>query len=148
MSKYLIALSFIFIASPFLKAQSVNDKIVGVWYTEDNRSKVEVFKKGNEYYGKVIWLIEDTNADGSSPKIDVENPDEKLQKRKIVGSVILTGLKWDSDEGEWNDGEIYDPKTGSTYSCYAILQEDGKLFFKGYIGFSLIGKSTLWTRTK
>jgi uncharacterized protein (DUF2147 family) len=78
--------------------------------------------------------------------MDTKNPDESLRSRVLMGSVILTDLKWDEDE--WNDGEIYDSKSGNTYSCFARMNDDGTLFFKGYIGFSLIGRNTTWSRYK
>jgi uncharacterized protein (DUF2147 family) len=57
---------------------------------------------------------------------------------------------WDfvyDGEGVWEDGDIYDPKSGKTYSCYMKLQSMDKLKVRGYIGISLIGRTTYWTRT-
>jgi uncharacterized protein (DUF2147 family) len=125
-----------------------NDKILGTWLNEKKDGKIEVYKKGNGYYGKIIWLKNDKNDDGTRPKTDSKNPDVKKRKRTIVGTNILTNLKWDASEKEYNDGEIYDPRGGSTYSCFAYIQKDGRLFIKGYIGFAIIGRSTLWTRLK
>lgn len=122
------------------------DDILGLWLTDGGKSKVRVFKRGGKYYGKIIWLKEPYEDDGKTIKVDDENPDPALQSREIVGVEILQDLEWDGDE--WDDGEIYDPESGSTYSCYAEF-EDGqtdKLKIRGYIGFSLIGRTTYWTR--
>jgi uncharacterized protein (DUF2147 family) len=120
------------------------DDIVGIWWNEEKDGRVEVFKKGDKYYGKIEYIKKNENPDGSSPKKDLNNPDEKLRDRVLMGTVILKDLEWDGTE--WEDGEIYDSKSGNTYSCFARLQKDGTLYFKGYIGFSLIGRSTIWTR--
>lgn len=120
------------------------DDIVGIWWNEEKDGRVEVFKKGDKYYGKIEFIKKNENPDGSSPKKDLNNPDEKLRDRVLMGTVILKDLEWDGEE--WEDGEIYDSKSGNTYSCFARLQKDGTLYFKGYIGFSLIGRSTIWTR--
>ena len=122
------------------------DKILGTWLNEPKDAKIEVYKKGSEYFGKIIWLKNNVNDDGTSPKIDSKNEDESLRSRTIVGINILKDLEWDEDDNEWDDGEIYDPRSGSTYSLYAKLEDSNTLFLKGYIGFSLIGRSTTWTR--
>ena len=128
-------------------AQAQNKKIVGVWWNQEKTSRVEIFEENGKIYGKIVWLEDNKNKDGSSPRLDYNNPEPELQKRKLLGVRILKNLRWDADENEWDSGEIYDPKTGKTYSCYAELQKDGKLFLKGYVlGMPFIGKSTLWTR--
>jgi len=128
-------------------AQSTNDKITGVWWNEEKTSRVEVYEENGKYYGKVVWLKDNTNPDGTTPRKDYNNPDTKLQSRQLIGTRILTGLTWDASDKEWDSGQIYDPKTGKTYSCYAVLQKDGKLFLKGYVlGMPFLGKSTLWSR--
>ncbi len=126
--------------------QAQADKIIGTWYNEPKDSKIKIYKKNNQYYGKVVWLKDNTNDDGSSPKLDNNNADEAKRKLPIVGSIIVMNLVWDEDDQEWDDGEIYDPRGGSTYSAYAKLENPNKLFLKGYIGFSLIGRSTYWFR--
>jgi hypothetical protein len=32
------------------------DKCLGIWLTEDKSAKVEIYKKGEKYFGKLIWL--------------------------------------------------------------------------------------------
>lgn len=130
-----------------LFAQAQNKKIIGIWWNQEKTSRVEVFEENNKFFGKVVWLESNKNKDGSSPRTDYNNPKTELQKNKLIGTRILKNLQWDADDNEWTKGEIYDPKTGKTYSCYAVLQNDGKLFIKGFVlGMSFIGKSTLWTR--
>lgn len=126
------------------------DDILGIWWNQEKTSKIEVFKKGDKYHGKIIWL-KDEFEDGSTtkPNLDDKNPDASLQSRKVLGLEILTDLEWDDDE--WDDGEIYDPKSGNSYSCYAEFEDENnldRLKLRGYVGFSLIGRTSYWTRIK
>ena len=141
-----ILIALVFIESISAKAQA--DKILGTWLNEPKDAKIEVYKKGDEYFGKIIWLKNNVNEDGTFPKLDSKNENEKLRSRSIVGINILKDLEWDEDDNEWDDGEIYDPRSGSTYSLYAKLENADTLYLKGYVGFSLIGRSTTWTRIK
>ena len=60
--------------------------------------------------------------------------------------IILKGLKKDGDE--WSGGKILDPENGSIYKCYIELIEKNKLKIRGYIGFSLLGRTEYWFREK
>tara|TARA_R110002096_G_scaffold74101_1_gene175601 strand:+ start:149997 stop:150437 length:441 start_codon:yes stop_codon:yes gene_type:complete len=144
MKSVIFVIAAIFGIQSMAKAQ--NDKILGIWYNEKKDAKIKVYKKGDAYYGKIIWLKNNKNDDGTSPKVDSKNPDSKLRKRTIVGTNIMIALKWDESEKEYNEGEIYDPRGGSTYSLFAVLKDDKTLFLKGYIGFSIFGRSTIWTK--
>lgn len=57
---------------------------------------------------------------------------------------IINGLTKDGDE--WQSAQILDPETGKEYKCYLILEAGNKLKVRGYIGFSLIGRTQYWTR--
>lgn len=71
-----------------------------------------------------------------------------LRERKnqpVVGMVILTGMR--KNGSEYNGGEILDPDTGWVYRCKMRLVEGGKkLILRGYLGFSLLGRSQTWIR--
>ena len=140
-----IVLSYAFVLNP----HSENKKIIGEWWNEEKSSRINVYEEGGKIYGKISWLKDNTNPDGTSPRLDYNNPEAKHKKRQLIGVRILKDLAWDEEDSEWDDGEIYDPKSGKTYSCYAKLQKDGKLYLKGYVlGMPFIGRSTLWTRYK
>jgi uncharacterized protein (DUF2147 family) len=123
-------------------------EILGVWFNEEKDGKIKVYKEGGKFYGEIIWIKDNKNEDGSSPKYDINNPDPNKRDRTIVGTQILKNLEWDSSEDEWNEGTIYDPKSGNTYDVFARLEGPKTLYLKGYIGFTLIGRSTLWTRVE
>ncbi|MCB0468882.1 MAG: DUF2147 domain-containing protein, partial [Aequorivita sp.] len=50
------------------------------------------------------------------------------------------------DGDEYNDGTIMDPNNGKVYKCYIELDGPNKLDVRGYIGFSLLGRTQTWTR--
>jgi len=79
--------------------------------------------------------------------LDEKNPDDKLKTRKKLGMTVMQNLVWDAKDKEWNDGEIYDAREGDTYSLNATTDGLDILNLRGYIGFSLFGKTTSWTRS-
>jgi len=122
------------------------DDVLGIWYNEEKDAKVEIYKEKDQYFGKIIWLEEPIDPETGEPKLDDENPDEELQKRPVMGLLLVKDFVYDGD-GVWEDGEIYDPKSGNTYSCYMKLEDMNKLKVRGFIGISWIGRTTYWTRT-
>lgn len=103
---------------------------------------MKIFKAENgKYYGNIKWLKNPLEDDGTI-KVDDKNPNEKLQKRKILNLQLLKAFEFNSEKHEWENGTIYDPKTGKTYSCYMWFEDkdNNKLHVKGFIGFSLFGK--------
>ena len=63
----------------------------------------------------------------------------------MAGLIILKDLKY--SDGVWEDGTIYDPMSGKTYDCTMKIKDGGKsLDIRGYIGVSLFGRTSTWTR--
>jgi len=129
------------LAARAFAAEPAGDAILGQWYTEGDESIVEIYKSDQCYCGKIVWLNEPNNSDGSE-KVDANNPDESKRGRKILGMDILSGFKYEG-KGDWVSGKIYDPNSGKTYSCNARMKK-GKLNIRGYIGVSLLGRTTVW----
>jgi uncharacterized protein (DUF2147 family) len=125
--------------------------ILGKWNTENGRGVVEVYEKDGSLRAKIISLKEpnfpadDKKGMAGKPKIDRENPDPKLRDRPIAGLEIMHSLK-PSGANKWDGGKIYDPETGNTYSCKMTLVSSNHLHLRGYLGISLIGRTTTWTR--
>ncbi len=70
-----------------------------------------------------------------------------LKNRPLVGLPIVTQLK-PNGGNEYNEGEILDPLTGKTYKLKAKLSPDAQtLELRGFIGFSLLGRTQTWKRT-
>lgn len=144
MMKTLMLLFFsMIIATGSLLAQSnTADKILGTWLNEEKDGKIEIYKSGNKYFGKLVWGKNMYEPDGSS-RTDIKNPDTKLRSRKLQDLVILTNFSYDDEE--WEGGKIYDPKSGKTYSC-VMKFKGASLQIRGYIGISMLGRTTIWTR--
>ena len=120
-------------------------EICGTWLEEQKKSHIEIYKtQADIYEGKIVWLAEPLDENGNLKK-DKENPDPKLREQPLNGLIIIKDLKY-LNNNEWGDGEIYDARSGKTYSLNATLKDENKLFMRGYIGFSFIGKTTSWTR--
>lgn len=118
-----------------------NDPIEGFWFNEEQTAKVQIFKaRDNQFYGKVVWLKKPT-VDGKQ-KVDARNPDPNKRSTPIIGLTILKGFEKDGSN-EYEDGTIYDPKNGKTYSCKMTLNGK-KLDVRGYVGVSMIGRTTTW----
>lgn len=143
MKKYLLGLALFFFMQHLAFAQKLSP--LGIWTNEDKKAKFEIYKCGEKLCGKIVWL-RDPLRDGK-PKTDMNNPDKKLQTRPTLGMVFMQGFEYDGDN-KWDDGTIYDPESGKTYSCYMKMESQNKMEVKGYIGFSLIGRSQEWTRVE
>ena len=135
--------SMIFMLAPL--AAAFAQDVVGKWKLEDGTAIVEVYKSGDVYNGKIVWLLKPTEADGS-PAVDNNNPDKALRSRKLIGLNMLSGLK--KNGGEYTGGSIYDPGNGKTYNCSMKVEGDvlkvrGSLDKKG-----LLGRTMDWFRVK
>ena len=152
-TKLLLSMLTILFLSPVLKLSAQDfsaDDVIGVWLNEDKDAHVEIYKDGNKYFGKIIWLKNPIDDETGKPKLDNKNEDVSLQSRPVMGMLLLKDFVFDGDD-EWEDGEIYDPKSGKTYSCYMEFpDEDDKtnLKIRGFIGISLLGRTTYWTKVK
>jgi uncharacterized protein (DUF2147 family) len=150
----LVALIVLCAASPAAAADA--DALLGLWLTppsEDGQAHIEFSKQGGKYSGKIVWLEkpvyppDDEEGMAGQDKVDRENPDPKLSKRPIIGLEVAGGFSFDGEI--WKGGTIYDPANGKTYKCKISLMEDGKTIkVRGFIGFSLIGRTERWTRVE
>ena len=81
--------------------------IVGIWWNEEKDGRVEVYQKGDEFYGKVEYVKKNVNPDGSQFQKGSEESGS-CQEKASSGLCHPQGLKWTGDE--WEGGEIYDTK--------------------------------------
>jgi len=146
MRRILLAVTLFVISIFNAMAQNApSDKILGIWMSQEKDGKIEIYKSENKYFGKLIWGKTMYEADGSTSKKDVKNKDEKLRSRNLKDLLMLKNFSY--KDGAWEDGEIYDPYSGKTYSCTMKISE-GKLNIRGYIGISLLGRTAVWERAK
>ena len=121
-----------------------DSEILGLWVPEEKDAVYEFYRCGEAICAKVIELKEPLNAEGK-PKVDSLNEDEALRQRPILGMEFLNGLK-KKKKGVWHKGTVYNARDGKTYKAIMKLKSDGTLDVRGFVGFSLIGKSTIFTR--
>ncbi|MFN5168864.1 MAG: DUF2147 domain-containing protein [Cyclobacteriaceae bacterium] len=127
-------------------AQSDADKILGVWETGSGKARVKIDKAGEKYIGKIVWLREPNNEEGK-PKVDKNNPDEKLRAMPLLGYRMLKDFTYTGDN-TWEEGTIYDPENGSTYSCEITMTDENTLDVRGFIGVSVFGRTDVWKRVQ
>ena len=133
-------------------ADDAADGIVGDWMVESRDAAIRIRREGDEYQGRIVWQLHDTFGpeDGpvlnGKPATDIHNPDPALRSRPIDGMLLLWGLHYDARERKWRDGHIYDSDEGHTYHCTVWLKDAGHLKLRGYMGLSLFGGNTVWTR--
>lgn len=127
------------------------DAILGHWKTAEEKSRVEIFRCGERYCGRIASLKEptypadDPQGMAGQPKVDRNNPDAALQVRPIVGLQLMEGFTY-SGSNLWEGGTIYDPENGKSYQCKMTLTAPDRLEVRGFIGISLFGRTSLWTR--
>lgn len=139
-------LTFLIVAFVMISVSSWaqnKEAILGRWLNSAGEGQIEIFKKGEKYFGKMAWLKE-PNLNGK-PKLDVNNPEENLRNRPILNLEMLSGFVY--EDGKFVDGKIYDPRSGKTYSCNMSVKGD-KLSIRGYIGIALMGKTEVFTKVK
>lgn len=102
------------------------------------KTQVQIFKGADgRYNGKIVWLHDPT--ENGKPKVDKNNPEEKLRTQPIFGMLLLKGFSFDADKDEWSDGTIYDPLNGKTYKCFMKFSNATTLKVSGYIGKQWMG---------
>jgi uncharacterized protein (DUF2147 family) len=141
--RYLLVVLSLFLFTTIAKAQT--DRLEGLWYNDIKSAKILITREHNgKFYGKVVWLKEPLK--NGKPKVDELNVDEKLRSRPRLGLPVLKDFVKDGDD-KYDDGTIYDPNNGKTYSC-KITYKGKTLDIRGYIGISLFGRTTVWSRAE
>lgn len=128
-----------------LSAQDDGDALVGVWEPSNGKARVKIDKIGNKYFGKIVWLREPEDPETGKPKLDKNNPDKSMQNVPLRGYRMLKDFVYQGD-GEWVDGTIYDPESGSTYSCVIKLKDENTLDIRGYVGVKVLGRTDVWKK--
>jgi len=127
MKKIIYILLFV-ISGFFAFGQNEND-IVGTYSKPDGKSKIEFFKTGSTYSGKIVWLSEPNDSNGN-PRKDVKNPDKSLRDKPLLGLVTITGLKYDG-KGNYLDGKAYRVAEGDEVKFKIKLNGDGTIDVTG-----------------
>ena len=144
MKNVIVMCSFcIFLIATMFSFAPGHDAVLGEWFNGDKDATLMLFEKNGRVYGKIHWLKE-PNENGK-PKVDKNNPDPSKRNTPALGLVILKDFEKTKD-GYWENGTIYDPNNGKTYKCNLTLKDKNNLDVRGYIGFSLLGRTESWTK--
>lgn len=127
-------------------AQDNGDQLIGLWEPSNGKARVKIEKIGSKYYGKIVWLREPNDPQTQQPKVDKNNPDESMRSVPLKGYRMLKDFVFKN--GEWTDGTIYDPESGSTYSCVITVKDENTLDIRGYVGVKALGRTDVWKRVK
>ncbi len=128
---------------------AAGESVFGIWLTDGGLSKLEIAPCGDKACAHVVWLKNSTymnSTDGpvGTEKIDRHNPDPALRNRPILGIQVMDGLTLEGDW--WKNGYCYDPQSGSNYQCKMRLESANELKIRGFVGFSILGRSYTLTR--
>jgi uncharacterized protein (DUF2147 family) len=122
-------------ASPAGTWKTVDDK------TDQPKSIVEITEANGELAGKVKEVLQSDQG----PNPICKECEGERKNQPVTGMTIIWGMKKDGEE--WSGGKILDPKNGKIYGCKMHLTDGGqKLEVRGFIGFSLLGRSQVWER--
>jgi uncharacterized protein (DUF2147 family) len=115
---------------------------IGLWRGAD--AIFEIFESEGTLSAKIVSLSEPMTVAGKE-KTDIYNPDPTKHEDPIIGLIFISGFTKKSD-GHWENGTVYDPKSGRTYSCSMDLQDPDKIKLRGFLVTPLIGRDYIWTR--
>ncbi len=122
----------------------------GLWKTVDDGTKkekslVRIVESGGVFSGKIEKII-----DPDAPKDAVcKDCSDERKDQPILGMTIIRNVKPSDDKAVFHGGDILDPNNGKVYKVKMKLIDNGsKLEVRGFIGFSLLGRTQTWSRVE
>jgi len=139
------ALLLLFLGISKVSLANNPDAILGFWKTGEGSAVVQIYKQDDQYFGKIVWLKDPNDPKTNKPKVDFKNEDPKLKGRPVMGMINLREFKF-VKENHWEDGKIYDPKSGEDYSCKITSKDVNTIEVRGYVGIAMFGRTDTWKR--
>jgi uncharacterized protein (DUF2147 family) len=140
-------LAAVYLCLPHFAAVAAEPTPVGLWKTiDDNTSQpkglVRISESNGKFEGKIERIFP---KPGDDPAPRCDKCDGTRHNQPVLGMTILWNLT--KQGSEYQGGEILDPEIGKTYQAKMKLIDGGKkLEVRGFIGFSLFGRSQVWLR--
>ena len=134
-----------------ISTNTFSQDITGTWrYIDDKTGEpkglVKMEKQANGTYAGTA--LKATPRPGYTPKEFCTNCPAPYTNKPIIGMQVISGLKTE-DQINYTNGKIIDPVSGKLYSLKGKVSPNGKkLFLRGYIGVSAVGRSQTWLRVE
>ena len=136
--KVILIISFLVISfSSKINSNTFSDeaeKIVGIWFTDDKTSKIQIYKDETQYFGKIIWMSSKASK-------------EELKVKPKVGYQIFRKFTFEG-KNVWSGGQVSDPRSGMTVSGKMTLKDENTLNVRGYVGTPMFGKTVVLLRVE
>lgn len=107
----------------------------GYWQTEDGGGVIQTFDCGGRLCARLAGIV-------------LDRPDDPTPTDyRGVSQCHLPLINDAAPEGTnlWR-GHIIDPRNGKVYGVEVHVDERGRLAIRGFLGFALLGRTTLWDR--
>lgn len=121
---------------------------VGVWHSFDEStgelaSEIRIVDNGGVLFGRIEKLL----RKAANQKAVCEKCSDDRKDKPIIGMEVIRGARQAEGTEVWEDGKILDPKNGKVYKLKLTPIEAGKkLQVRGFLGFSFLGRTQVWTR--
>jgi uncharacterized protein (DUF2147 family) len=116
---------------------------VGHWQVINDAGKpgghVETYLVNGMLFGKVTQP-----RPGRLPGAVCDKCSGDLKNKPIQGLVLLRNFK--PNGTDWTGGTVVDPENGKEYKGKIWTESPDKLNLRGFIGFSLLGRTQTWVR--
>jgi uncharacterized protein (DUF2147 family) len=110
------------------------ESLIGNWLTQGGDGVIAIERCGPNLCGRIVGIL---RAPSEPVPTDVHGASQ-------CGLTILHNEKV-TDDGFWQ-GEITDPRDGTTYGAQLWLDEHGDLNLRGFLGIPLLGRTQVWHR--
>ena len=142
---FLVTAALLLASMPALAA---NLSPVGTWKTIDDKTgEAKSIVRITDHDGVLEGTILKVLKSDQGPHPICTACDGKRHNQPIEGMNFMWGLTRDGDV--WDGGKILDPKSGKVYKAKIQVIDGGKnLKVRGYIGFSLFGRTQIWHRVE
>ncbi len=134
--RLLLGLALALLACPVNAQRAPNNAApTGLWLTQDRGGVIAITQCADRLCARIVGVVLDRATDAMP--VDYRG-------------VSQCGLELINDAqqvrpGLWK-GHILDPRNGSTYGAELRLDSHGRLAMRGYLGFTLLGRTETWTR--
>jgi uncharacterized protein (DUF2147 family) len=128
-----------------LTAAAQASPIDGLWLVAEKNAHVRIGEYHGAVCGRIVWVKDSLDTAGKLRR-DRKNPDPSRRDHVMRDLVIVSDLSPTSaDSAHWK-AKVYDPRNGHTYSANLTLESPDQLNLRGYVGFSLFGRTARWRR--